>query len=394
VQKPVILVVAGTAEFGSGELLFLDYLLDGREKPFIVELVFPAEGSLVEKAREAGLPVNVIRSQDYLTDFHRLWKQPIAWVYNLRSFVKISSLIRRKQIQLVLSLSFLNWSGALAARQEGISHIWMIREVLSVRANWLNFFWGKWLASRLANDLSVKVLLESALAAEMFRRRRTREKAEVIAPAIDEDRFYAELQTTGSDFSQKEEGLGIFFSGNNLKKVKKVLQAIADKVGGCSAMSPQRPERVYLFFPGVNVREISGIRNKIQKEFNHPNLELEFADINQRKSLLKNFRLAIIISGIDPLSRIVLECGLAGVPVAVEKGPASELVVSGQTGLVFSFEDREELAKMLELANSKVESVRALGQKAIEHIRLNYSLKRWTPVFEEILLRELRLPEG
>ncbi|MGB9763828.1 MAG: hypothetical protein ACPLZD_00530 [Candidatus Saccharicenans sp.] len=130
-EKPTILLSAGSGKFGSGELLFLDYLLSSGEKWFNPLIIFPSDGPLVTAYEKAGLETIIIPGLDYLTDSHEIWRQPLAWVYNLSSFMRVRRLIRKRNVRLVVSLSFINWTGALSARQEGIPHIWMIREVLS-----------------------------------------------------------------------------------------------------------------------------------------------------------------------------------------------------------------------------------------------------------------------
>jgi hypothetical protein len=147
-DKPTVLLVAGSAELGSSESLLLDYLLSSGEKFFNPIIIFPAEGPLTALFSQSGLETLIIPGKDYLTDFHQLWKQPLAWIYNLSSFVKMRRVIRSRRVRLVISLSFINWTGALSARQEGIPHIWMIREDLSAPKSYLKFFWGEWLASR------------------------------------------------------------------------------------------------------------------------------------------------------------------------------------------------------------------------------------------------------
>ncbi|MGQ9802015.1 MAG: glycosyltransferase [Candidatus Saccharicenans sp.] len=390
-DKPQVLFIAGSGEFGSGERQILDYLQLSGEKPVAAELIFPAEGRLVEKARAAGLEVRVIKGHDYLTDFQELWRQPLAWVYNLGSFVRTSAVIRKKKVQLVLSLSFINWTGALAARQEGVSHLWMIREVLSGRTNWLNFFWGQWLASRLANDLSVRVLLESSLAAEMFRRKRTREKSLILPPAIDAARFRQQLLEAGP--SEQPGEVALFFSGPNLKRIQETIRVIGRVVASDQAES-DRPTRVNLFFPGLRKKRRETLEDKIRRETASPGLSLEFPDFDCLPAGWNRFRLAVIFPGFDPLSRIVLEAGLAGVPVIVEQGAASELVIAGRTGFIFEHQDYDQLASELKEILKYPAKGRQMGLAAREHIEKHFDINPWKEKFERIMAEVLYSPEG
>lgn len=395
-EKPRVLLVAGSAKYGSGECLLLDYLLSPKEKVLSPIVVFPDEGRLLEKAREAGLETLVIPGKDYLTDFHQLWKQPIAWVYNLRSFVRMSRVIRTRKVHLVISLSFINWTGALSARQEGIPHIWMIREVLSKRHSRLNFFWGKWLASQLANDLSVRVLLESSLAAEMFSRKRTREKAEVLPPAIDAERFLSRLNESLAGSPEPESGIALFINNLNLKKIEKIISAVSEAIEN-QARKSTSSSKLFLFFPGLEEKKVERLKNwlghqglgdKSGLEFS----DLEFSDFYSWTSLWKRFSAAIIIPGFDPLSRLVLEAGLSMVPVFVEEGPASELLIHGETGFVIKGEDYQGLAGNLVKVLKNKDYRQFIGAAARQHLIQNYSLEAWKARFEKIIEKSLSLP--
>lgn len=390
-NKPEILFVAGSGEFGSGEWQIIDYLSSPDEKPFAPELIFPEAGRLVEKAREAGLQVRIIKGHNYLTELKELWRQPIAWVYNLSSFVKTSAVIRKKRIQMVISLSFINWTGALAARQEGVSHIWMIREVLSGRTNWLNFFWGRWLASRLANDLSVRVLLESSLAAEMFRRKRTQEKSLVLPPAIDADRF--EQQLGNLDSGRPGSGLALFFSGFDIRRVREVLDVV-NEVASEKRKGSDFFTRVLMFFPGLNQKQHDKLKERIHRESAGLSFKLESFPLDWLPSEWRNFRAAVVFPGFDPLSRIVLEAGLARVPVMVEKGASSELVVPERTGFVFDYRDYSSLEAFLRLIVSNQDTGRQMGAAAREHILRNFNLLPWKQRFESIVTEALSSSHG
>jgi len=388
--KPEVLFVAGSGEFGSGECQIIDYLLTPEAKPFSSELIFPATGRLVSMAAGAGLQTRVIKGYDYLTDFKELWRQPLAWVYNLSIFVRTSAVIRKKKARLVVSLSFINWTGALAARQEGVSHIWMIREVLSGRTNWLNFFWGQWLASRLANDLSVRVLLESSLAAEMFRRKRTREKSLVLPPAIDISRFDDQLEQNVS--GDRPGVAALFFSGPDLKRVREAVRALSEVVAGRRDEAGSI-ESVSIFFPGLSEKSRRHLEDSIRNESGGSGLELEFPDFPGLQDGWRNFRVAIVFPGFDPLSRVVLEAGLARVPVMVEKGAASELVIHGRTGFVFDYRDYASLGAFLRVITRNPERGRQMGLSAREHVLKHYNLNTWKARFEGIITEVLFSPE-
>lgn len=387
-EKVRTLIVAGSARFGSGESLLFDYLLRPEEKIILPVIIFPEEGPLVEKARESGLEVLVIPGKDYLTDFYRLWKQPLAWVYNLGSFVKTSRVIRNRRIQLVISWSFLNWTGALSARQEGIPHIWMIREVLSRRAGRLNFFWGRWLASQLANDLSVKVLLESKAVAKMFARKRTREKAEILPPAIDGEKFLAGL-SDWSDEANQGSDVALFINVLDFEKIEKIIRAVMEAFE--KKNQKKEKDKIVLFFPGLEKEKIKILKKKLFGRGLNDQLKLDFPECWSWPGDGKRFCAAIFLPGFDPLTRLVLEAGLSLIPVFVEDSPASELLVQGKTGFVFK-DDYQELANNLSEVMKDKNYRQSIGVAARQHFIQNYSLQTWKVRFEKIVEESLSLP--
>jgi len=395
-DKPAVLFVAGSAEFGSGECLLLDYLLSGKEKIITPIVAFPGQGFLEQQARETGLEAMAVPTKAYLTGSHLLWKQPFSWLYNLRSFVRMARIIRTKSIKLVVSFSFINWTGALSARQEGIPHIWIIREVLAKKNNQLNFFWGKWLASRLANDLSVRILLESFLSAELFKRKRTREKAEILPPAIDAERFLSRLNESLAGAPEPESGIALFINDLNLKKIEKIISAVSEAIEN-QARKSMSSSKLFLFFPGLEEKKVERLKNwlghqglgdKSGLEFS----DLEFSDFYSWPSLWKRFSAAIIIPGFDPLSRLVLEAGLAGVPVFVEESPSAELLIPGETGFVFKDDDYRDLAEVLVEVLKNPGYRQSMGDSARKHLAQNYSLEVWQERFEKIIEESLSFP--
>jgi len=388
-DKPTVLLVAGSAELGSSESLLLDYLLSSGEKFFNPIIIFPAEGPLTALFSQSGLETLIIPGKDYLTDFHQLWKQPLAWIYNLSSFVKMRRVIRSRRVRLVISLSFINWTGALSARQEGIPHIWMIREDLSAPKSYLKFFWGEWLASRLANDLSVKILLESSRVAKMFSRKRTRDKAEVLPPAIDADRFLGRLNESSSAILSLERNLAVFINDFDKKRneliIKSVLQALKNDSKKEKALT-----KLFISFPGIEKNRIKQLGDNLEfmaaeAHLNSEIFLMDFSDFYFQPNIWKKFMAAVIIPGFDPLSRLVLEAGLAAVPLVIEDGAASELIIPEQTSLVFSSGNFQELTTKLRLLLTDENYCRLLGLAARRHLTQSHSLKDWAARWEKII---------
>ncbi|MGB9836197.1 MAG: glycosyltransferase [Candidatus Saccharicenans sp.] len=384
-DKPVVLFVAGSGSFGSGEMLLLDYLNQEKDPGFHPLLVFPSPGPLTDLAEKLGLECQVIESRDYLTDFRNLFHQPFSWVFNLFSFIKISSLIRKRRVRLVVSLSFMNWTGALAARQEGIGHLWLIRETLTAGQSRPRFFWGRWLASRLANDLSSKVILESAAAASLFQRKRTREKARIILPGIDAISFKSRLSeaATGKD---QAKNIAVFWGSWNLKRFS-LLVSLLEQAQKTRLKKKHPESKIEFFFPGLPENLVS----KLQKILAGAELDGEVKDGSSclEPGKWNSIVLAFIFPGFDPFSRFVLEAGLAGKPVLVDRMVPEELFVEFRTGFVCDEDRREEMSVLLEELMEDMNLRQQIGQEAEKFVLGHFSLERWKAEFERMIEESL-----
>lgn len=384
-DKRAVLFVAGNSFFGSGEILLIEYLTREKELPFHPILVFPSPGPLVEWSREAGVESLVIKSRDYLTDFRNLLNQPFSWVFNLFSFIKISSIIRQRRVQLVVSLSFMNWTGALAARQEGVRHIWMIREILTSGKSRPRFFWGKWLAGRLANDLSDNVILESEAASSLFQGKRGKEKTRLILPGIDVNFF--ETRYAGNTGEEKRQrNLTVFWGNLDPKRFKRMINFLKF-VRNDWIKEKHQDTRIEIFFPGLPSARVSKFKKALAEE--KFDCEIRGEELCLKPGLWKSSAVAIIIPGFDPLSRLVLEAGLARVPVLLGREIPEELYLNLRTGFIYDEERPEEMSGLLEKLMEDEELRQNIADAAERHVINNFSMERWKEEFEETIQKYL-----
>lgn len=384
-EKPAVLFVAGNSFFGSGEIVLIEYLTREKELPFHPVLVFPSPGPLLERTCEAGLESVLVKSRDYLTDFRSMLHQPFSWVFNLFSFIKISSIIRKRRVQLVVSLSFMNWTGALAARQEGIRHIWMIREIMTGGKSRPRFFWGKWLAGRLANDLSGTVILESEAAASLFQGKRGKDKARLILPGIDIDSFKTGYTGISAE-NKKHKNLTVFWGSRDSKRFRRLIDFL--KYIRINWMKDNYPDStIEIFFPGLPSVRISKFKKALSEE--NFDCQIRNEEIYFEPGLWKSSAVAIIIPGFDPLSRLVLEAGLAHVPVLLGRETPEELYINSQTGFIYDEEQPAEMSSLLRKLLDDEEFHQRIGNEAEKHVVNNFSMERWKREFEEIIQKYL-----
>jgi glycosyltransferase involved in cell wall biosynthesis len=162
-----ICFLSHTSELNGAELNLLQILEGINRQKYNPTIIVPQEGLLLDEAKKLGIEAEVIPSKWWLTEKGRVWKQPIAWIWNKRAVLGLARWIKQKQIDLVFSNSSASSSGALAAKKTDVSHIWYIHEILGGGTAQLTYLFGQRALSRKILRFSCRVLVNS-LATKAF----------------------------------------------------------------------------------------------------------------------------------------------------------------------------------------------------------------------------------
>ena len=79
-------------------------------------LVIPRPGPLNKYADDSGIETLIVPMKWWLSGRSLVWRQPIAWIWNIKSVKILVDIIRKRNIHLVFTNSAVGFSGALAAR--------------------------------------------------------------------------------------------------------------------------------------------------------------------------------------------------------------------------------------------------------------------------------------
>jgi len=102
----------------------------------------------------------------------------------------------------------------------------------------------------------------------------------------------------------------------------------------------------------------------------------------------------VLPSTSESLSNVILESMAAGVPVvATRVGGNPELIQHGETGLLVSEGDENQLAAALEVFLTQPDLRKLCGYKAREKAKADYSIRKVTQRYQE-LYRELLTEKG
>jgi len=163
-----ILFVSHTAELNGAELWLLHFLKGLDRQKFDPLLVVPNAGPLADQSRSAGIESIRLPFKWWLTEKNKIWKQPLAWLWNLKSVGRIVRLIKNHKVDLLFSNSSACFSGALAARIRRIPHVWAVHEILGGPNSQLALFLGQKVLIRLILRLSCCVVASSKATGEYF----------------------------------------------------------------------------------------------------------------------------------------------------------------------------------------------------------------------------------
>ena len=162
-----ICFLSHTSELNGAELNLLQILEGIDRQKFYPSLIVPREGLLLEEAKKLGIEAEVIPAKWWLTEKAKIWKQPLAWIWNIRAVLGLARWIGQKKIDLVFSNSSASFSGALAAKKTHVPHVWYIHEILGGEAPQLTYMFGQRTLARKIVRFSCRVLVNS-LATETF----------------------------------------------------------------------------------------------------------------------------------------------------------------------------------------------------------------------------------
>lgn len=163
-----MLFVSHTSELGGAERMLLDLLRSLDRRAFRPLLVVPRSGPLRAAAEALDIPSAVVPMKWWLSGPESAWRQPPAWLWNVRAVFRLRRLIRSRNIDLVCSNSAAAAGGAVAARLAGRPHVWIIHEILSGPRPLLRFFLGNPLFVRLIRRLSRRVVVNSLATGKAF----------------------------------------------------------------------------------------------------------------------------------------------------------------------------------------------------------------------------------
>jgi glycosyltransferase involved in cell wall biosynthesis len=163
-----ICFLSHSSELNGAELNLLQILERIDKQKFKPFLIVPQEGLLFDEAKKVGIEAEVFPSKWWLTERGKMWKQPLAWIWNIRAVLGLARWIKNQRIDLVFSNSSASSIGALSAKRTNVPHVWYIHEILGGETPQLIYIFGQKTLARKIVRCSRRVLVNSLATEEFF----------------------------------------------------------------------------------------------------------------------------------------------------------------------------------------------------------------------------------
>ena len=107
--------------------------------------------------------------------------------------------------------------------------------------------------------------------------------------------------------------------------------------------------------------------------------------VNDRNVIYSSFDILAVTSETEGLSMVIIEAMANKIPtLATNVGGNPKLVIDGQTGYLFEYNDDEKLAKLLNSFADNSHLINELGEQAFSYIKSNFSLEATAKKYDEL----------
>jgi glycosyltransferase involved in cell wall biosynthesis len=378
-MRKKILFFSHSSELYGAEKALLQTIEGLNKQEFHPILVLPRTGPLHHKAKKLAVETFLIPSKWWLTEKNRVWKQPFSWLWSLRCIVRISRLIKQKDIDLVFSNSSVNFCGALAARWKGVPHIWSIHEILGAKNAPLRFLFGSRALVSILSALSTKIIVNSHTTGQPFGKN---DKVRTVYIGFNwslQERGLREIYRQKFGFLGTDYVIGIVGKVYPEKGQKNVVESIG-------LVKKNHPDMKLLVVGEVKDKRYF---NQIQRFIAARKLEerVIFSDYHPEIfDVLALLDLLVIASCVESFGRVAVEAMSVKTPVlAVRKGATVEVIAPGENGFLVDSPDPEVLTEAILSIRANPELVRKVGEKGYKLVREKYTVENQVKKTEEIV---------
>jgi len=336
-----VLFLSHTAELNGAELWLLQFLTGLNRDKFNPLLVVPYPGPLVDRAQTSGVETVSIPFKWWLTEKSKIWKQPVSWLWNVRSVLRMARLIEERNVDAVFSNSSASFSGALAAKTKRIPHIWAVHEILGGKQPQLSFLLGQRTLIRLIQSLSCRIVVSSRATGKCFGENA---KVRLVYSGVDlpsGDPSNSKVIRTKFNISEDDVVLGMVGRICDEKGQREMIQALG-------LLRKDHPRLKLLLAGRVKDKSYFSILQKLIERENLGDCVIFTGFQKDIISLLEALDCLIVASKMESFGRTIIEAMSVHTPViAVRSGGIPEIINPNENGLLLESREPEELKKAI-----------------------------------------------
>ena len=374
-----ILFISHSAELNGAELWLLETLQRLDRRSYAPSLAVPQPGPLPDAVKDLGFDTFVIPMKWWITERSRIWRQPLAWIWNMKSVRRLAAVIREKSIDLVFTNSAAMNTGAKAARRTKTPHIWAIHEVLRGPSPFLRYLFGGRALTKYIVRRSARVIVNSEATKAAFpgAGNVTLIFNGVDVQAGDEGRQSSIRNELGIAPGDLVAGIvGKIYEGKGQREAILAVAALSGKYPNLKLLvvGEVRDEK---YFEGLRriVRE-NDLESRVFFVGFHPDLV----------NVLKVMSVLIVASVVESFGRAALDGMAAGVPVlAVRAGGLPEIIEHGRNGFLLESREPKEIGLALDFVFEHPGETRAAIEGGLRTVREKFSIARQVEGIERVL---------
>jgi len=374
-----ILFVTHSSELHGAELLLLQTLERLDRARFRSVLVIPRKGPLEKEADKLGIEVIPVPMKWWLSDRANLWRQPFAWIWNIKSVITIRDIIRRRKIDLVFSNSAVSFSGALAAHVRRKPHIWFLHEILQGENIQFRCILGSRFLIKFITAFSCQVIGNSMATLAPFG---SLSKIRVVYNGISLEKS----QDHTCEGTKKQLGL----RDNDI--ILGMVGRVCPEKGQMEVLQAFALLKVH--FPELKLLIVGEVKDKkyflrIEKMIQELALEKDVIFTGRREKILDVIRsmdILIVASRSESFGRVIIEAMSVKTPVvAVRSGGIPEIIEDESSGFLVPSNKPEDLASVIQPLLQSREKAYSAALKAEKTIRQRFDINIQVEKIETII---------
>lgn len=383
-----------TSQIGGAERVLIELLERLPRELVEPHLICPEPGALTDQAQASHIPLTIESLPNFASTSRVFGERKIIdpfavlrdFALVVNSSARISRRLRQEHFDLIHTNSFFaHLYGGLAAKRLGIPCAWHLHDMMETnRFGGLAGFLWRW----LGNNLPSRIIGSSKCALEAFD---GSDKAVAI---------YAGVMPT---YAPKEDWLG-WRAQLNLTK-DSILVGYVGRIGWVKGLDilVRAAKQAIVVNPRIHFVVIGGplfgehaYAESITQQVKSSGLGQNwhpmgyYADASQR---LHDLDCLVLPSRRESLPRVLLEAGMAGVPVVASRvGGIPEVIESGVNGVLVEPEDPGALADALLSLLGNQDRARLMGENARQKVIANFDIQQSVNAFYALYREMLGTP--